>query len=436
MRSRPPISTRLASLSLAALGLILPSRANAASSTYGVTDLGAGVSGLVLGESGQVAGLRADPGGSDYLGPNNYATPFEYDPGRFTTLAAGVVPIAVANDGRVINSRGPYDFAVGPYYYSSAFFVEPLASAGNHLGELVGTATRLPFATGDEKDPTYYLAEERTPYIYIPNKPGAVSIPDQLRYYYEAGYNVGPDAGFGVAKPGIMYTGSGAGKYPYSGPHPTGVNDHGLIIGDIYSSDARFSGDIFQPLAPKPNPSYIHAASGSHDLGTLGGLNSHAAAVNNSGLVVGSADTAGGASHAFLFTPSDPLHPGIGRMIDLGTLPGMMASAALGINDRGQVVGWSSVAALSSAFLLSNGIMEDLNDRLPATMGIHLDRAIAINDAGQIVAYGHGADGVEHGYLLPATPTPTPTPEPTALAVLVVAGAGLGVRRLGFSKKV
>ncbi len=68
-------------------------------------------------------------------------------------------------------------------------------------------------------------------------------------------------------------------------------------------------------------------------LGSLGGTASHAAAVNNVGQVVGSATTAGGLYHAFLYVN--------GSMTDLGTLPGGANSGAEDINLRGQVVGES-----------------------------------------------------------------------------------------------
>ena len=438
MRPHPRLSPRLA---LAALGLILPARADAAS-MMSVVDLGAGVSGLVLGESGQVAGLGPTPGQPAYdpTWPNpGYQIPtgtgFEYNGGQFTKLDFGVVPIAVANDGQVIDARGPYAFTTIGGDTNHPFEVSPLAAAGNHLGELVGTASFQPFPIdqfGSNSDLSRTTVE--LPYIYIPNKPG-LPYEAQAAANNPGGYLAGQDdsaqAGRGIPEAGTMYSPS-PNQIVYtlsSGTHPTGVNDRGLVIGDIYSSDPQPSGNLTQPLLPRPSLAYIHAASDGVDIGTLGGLNSHAAAVNNSGLVVGNSDTASGANHAFLFTPTNISQPGIGKMIDLGVLPGMTASAALGVNDQGQVVGWSSKGSLSDAFLYSNGIMEDLNDRLPATMGIHLDQAVAINDAGQIVAYGHGADGVEHGYLLSATPTP----EPTALALLLVAGVGLGVRRLRFS---
>lgn len=88
-------------------------------------------------------------------------------------------------------------------------------------------------------------------------------------------------------------------------------------------------------------------------LGTLGGANAAAIALNDAGDVVGWANTASGEQHAFV-------HSG-GMMRDLGTLGGTM-SAATGINSRGQIVGLSTRADNTRfyPFLYENGTMIDL----------------------------------------------------------------------------
>src|SRR3954471_10776733 len=78
------------------------------------------------------------------------------------------------------------------------------------------------------------------------------------------------------------------------------------------------------------------------NLGTLGGSNSFAFGLNNSGQVTGGSATSTGAQHAFLYSN--------GQMTDLGTLGG--ATVGYGINDAGQVAGSSETSTgATHAFL-------------------------------------------------------------------------------------
>jgi probable HAF family extracellular repeat protein len=78
-------------------------------------------------------------------------------------------------------------------------------------------------------------------------------------------------------------------------------------------------------------------------------------------------------------------------------------SLALGINDRGEVVGASLDANFSPrAFLWENGVMTDLNTITPASSGLYLLLAESINSSGEIVGIGATNAGEIHGFL--ATP--------------------------------
>ena len=110
------------------------------------------------------------------------------------------------------------------------------------------------------------------------------------------------------------------------------------------------------------------------DIGTLGGSYSAAYGINDSGQVVGWSETAAGAQHAFVWDEK------VG-MADLGTLGGS-ASCAYAINNAGHVVGSARTAnGELHAFLWRDGEMTDLGI-LP---GGTCTEAYAINDAGQIV---------------------------------------------------
>jgi len=137
------------------------------------------------------------------------------------------------------------------------------------------------------------------------------------------------------------------------------------------------------------------------DLGNLGGVTGNIAfAINNRGQVVGQSDLPGDTiHHAFLWER--------GVMTDLGSLPGLPTSLANGINNRGQVVGFSEDANAdefpASPWIWQNGVMTDLNSLIPSDSPWFIHEALGINDRGQIV--GHAIDKVSgelHAYL--ATP--------------------------------
>ena len=147
------------------------------------------------------------------------------------------------------------------------------------------------------------------------------------------------------------------------------------------------------------------------NLGTLGGRNSIAYSLNGRGDIVGLADTSESYPsgdpivHAFIWTGSG--------MQDLGT-PKDAVSTANGINAQGQVTG--GVFPLRGGgfgYLWEKGRMRDLNDLMPAGFPYRIYEGWCINDAGEIVAYAVKDQRPYFLLLKPESRTPV-TPDTSA----------------------
>ena len=123
------------------------------------------------------------------------------------------------------------------------------------------------------------------------------------------------------------------------------------------------------------------------DLGTLpGGTSSYPFAINNLGQIAGVSYTSIDVASAFLYSG--------GTMQNLNDLLGGENSVATGIDDKGQVVGYSDASGVY-AFLYSNGTITDLGTLPGGSQSI----ARAINNLGQVVGVTENSSGFQHAFL-------------------------------------
>ena len=139
------------------------------------------------------------------------------------------------------------------------------------------------------------------------------------------------------------------------------------------------------------------------DLGTLGGAYAQAWAINDFGAVTGNAQIKSdiGATHAFIWTKKTP-------MMDLGTLGGDF-SYGMAINSNNHVVGYSTTDRANErihAFFHDGRKMHDLGSLAMSVKDVDRSYALGINSADQIVGYTYQGSALAVGVDLPQGPWP------------------------------
>jgi len=158
-----------------------------------------------------------------------------------------------------------------------------------------------------------------------------------------------------------------------------GVNAQGQVAGQ---SQKRLESGALQLRA------FLWDGGPMEDLGTLGGPTSAGRGINDAGQVVGFSRISPLNNQQRAFVTERDAQGGT-RMVALGTLPGLASSEASAINNRGQVVGRSYSSSTSGQAFLSRrdggGVapLEDLGVLVPGRDTY--SEAWAINDRGQVV---------------------------------------------------
>ena len=157
------------------------------------------------------------------------------------------------------------------------------------------------------------------------------------------------------------------------------INNHGEVTGFFVENGVAFALDAFL-FSNGQSVELAGGFNGQNDSETI------PAAINDKGEIAGRECPQLGfflCGTAFLFHD--------GSIQDLGTFGGT-SSRALGINNSSQVVGAATIAGslprdqLERAFIFTHGPLVNLNDVIPASLGITLQEAVSINDSGQIAA--------------------------------------------------
>jgi len=164
---------------------------------------------------------------------------------------------------------------------------------------------------------------------------------------------------------------------------------HRLSLGLIAAAFLPSGANAVAPSSSNPastnlnnEPATVASSYVFTDLGTFSGGNSTAYAISESGHVVGTATISNTDTHAFEFWN--------GTLRDLGTLKGGVGSGALAVNDAGTIVGYGNVASTGAFHAVRFAASGPLD--LNAAASANYSAAEGVNEAGQVVGFIEGAN--------------------------------------------
>jgi probable HAF family extracellular repeat protein len=178
------------------------------------------------------------------------------------------------------------------------------------------------------------------------------------------------------------------------------VNDKGETVG----TSGRCANTVIPPFVVGPHAVLWDRDGSVTNLGSLGGtanpallIGNVAFAINNRGQVVGISTLAGNLIvHPFLWTREHGMH-------DLCAACSDQTIAALAMNDDGDVVGASTSGNLLTgtpfAAIFKDGAAVDLNRLVPANTSLYLLTAFSINNKGEIAGFGVTQAGKLHAFI-------------------------------------
>jgi probable HAF family extracellular repeat protein len=301
--------------------------------------------------------------------------------GSFLLLVAGLSPVLSAWPVRKTAAA----LGSGPPRYTVVALPLSEAHAINDRGQVAGDSQeRATLWQNGRAQDLGVLPFPGQPDEAFPPKSSAIALNNQGQVVGNAGRFIVYPEGGGFDSLPFLWTGGKMRSLRTLGGlygEAAAINESGAVVGQ---ADRYLPHEIKQEFSYARTRAFLWQKGRMRNLGTLGGPGSDARGINDRGQVVGTSllrPRANGRpddypSHAFLWEK--------GRMRDLGCPTGYLHSDATAINNRGQVVGEVSgqEETPSRAFLWQQGRMEFLG----ADRG-RSSHVLAINERSQIVGF-------------------------------------------------